>query len=153
MRGSSKVVAMRVRHAWLRIARHSAGKALWLGLFLVPLGGAQNAPQTHTPFQQPLGQRLGHADDMGPDVADPEKRLSELNKERQKSLVSDADKIVKLAAQLDMEVQNGNSDDLTASEARKLAEIEKLAHNVRDKMSYSVRGPSAAPPVPLQPIR
>ena len=154
MTGSTKVVAMPSRNPLLRWSRYSAGsRALWLGFILVPLGGAQNIPQPHTPLQQPIGHHGPLDTEMGPDNPDREKQLNELNRERQKSLVSDTDKIVKLATQLDMEVKNGNSGDLTSSQARMLAEIEKLAHNVRDKMSYSVRGPSMNPQVPLYPVR
>jgi hypothetical protein len=144
---------MPARCSWLRRSLHSsAGRALWLGLLLVPLGGAQNIPQAHSPFQQPHGHAQTN-DDMGPDITDPEKRLRELNRERQKSLVSDTDKLVRLATQFDMDVQNEKAGELTPSEARKLAEIEKLAHNVRDKMSYSVRGTSVNPQIPLYPNR
>jgi hypothetical protein len=124
---------------------HALRRALWLALLLVLPGGAQQQNIPHGPFTQPIGQGVpGSIDDIrGTNMgADDEERLRIINRERQKSLVSDTNKLLKLANELDMEIKNANPDSLTPSELRKLAEIEKLAHNVKDKMSYSVRGPS-----------
>jgi hypothetical protein len=39
---------------------------------------------------------------------------------------------------------------LSSNQLRKVAEIEKLAHTIKDKMSYSVRGTAPyRPPPPL----
>jgi len=73
--------------------------------------------------------------------AEAEKRLRMINAERQKSMVADTDKLVKLAKELNEEIAHSNSGELSAAQLRKVAEIEKLAHNVRDKMIMSVRGP------------
>jgi len=72
------------------------------------------------------------------DPIQEERRLRLLNAERQKSMVSDADKLLKLAAEVQAVVEKSNSDALAPAELRKLAEIEKLAHKVKDKMSFSV---------------
>jgi hypothetical protein len=68
------------------------------------------------------------------------KRQQALNAERQKSMVSDADKLVKLARQLDAEVASNPTDQLTPAQLHKVAEIEKLAHNVKAKMAQSFTG-------------
>lgn len=80
-----------------------------------------------------------------------EKRLLAMNLDRQKSMVSDADKLLKLARQLDAEVASNSTDDLTPEEMRKLVEIEKLARSVKTKMAQSFSG---APQLshPLQPL-
>ena len=65
------------------------------------------------------------------------KRLHALNADRQKAMVSDADKLVKLARQLDAEIASNPTDDLTPEELHKVAEIEKLARNVKAKMAQS----------------
>ena len=70
-----------------------------------------------------------------------EKRLRMINAERQKAMVSDTDKLVKLAKELNEDVAQSNTGQLSAAQLRKVAEIEKLAHSVRDKMLMSVRGP------------
>ncbi|MGC1423577.1 MAG: hypothetical protein WA354_05765 [Terracidiphilus sp.] len=79
------------------------------------------------------------------------KRLNALNADRQKSMVSDADKLVKLARQLDAEIASNPAKGLTSEELRKVAEIEKLAHNVKAKMAQSFGGgPQFRPPdIPL----
>lgn len=69
-----------------------------------------------------------------------ERRLRELNAAQHKSMVADTDKLLKLVTELNAEINNSNASSLTAEQLRKVAEIEKLAHNVRDKMRTSVRG-------------
>lgn len=132
---------------------HTIRQVLWLAAVLALPGGAQNIPQPRGPLQQPIGQKVGGSlDDMNGDFSQQEERLRALNRERQKSLVSDTDKLLKLATELDMEVKNANADSITPSEMRKLASIEKLAHNVKDKMTYSVSAPSMIqPPQPSWP--
>jgi hypothetical protein len=73
--------------------------------------------------------------------AESEKRLRMINAERQKTMIADTDKLVKLAKELNEEIAKSNTGELSAAQLRKVAEIEKLAHNVRDKMVMSVRGP------------
>jgi hypothetical protein len=70
-----------------------------------------------------------------------QKRMRMLNAERQKAMIADSDKLLKLATELNNEVAHSNSGELTAAQLRKVAEIEKLAHTVRDKMVMSLRGP------------
>jgi hypothetical protein len=79
-----------------------------------------------------------------------------MNADRQKSMVSDADKLVKLARQLDAEIASNPTDELTPEELRKVAEIEKLAHNVKAKMAQSFGGGPEIRPSPVSvgdPIR
>lgn len=76
-----------------------------------------------------------------------EKRMRALNADRQKSMISDADKLLKLARQLDAEIASNPTDDLTPEEMRKVAEIEKLARSVKTKMAQSFAGgPPLHPP-------
>jgi hypothetical protein len=133
---------------------HTARQALWLAAVLALPGGAQNVPQQpRNPMPQPIGQKVGdNLDEFGGDFSQQEERMRALNRERQKSLVSDTNKLLKLAAELDMEVKNANGESLTSSEMRKLAIIEKLAHNVKDKMTYTISSPSVIqPPQPTWP--
>ena len=53
--------------------------------------------------------------------------------------------------ELNAEIARTNPNALTEAQLRKVAEIEKLAHNVKDKMSTSVRGTPAFQP-PFSPI-
>jgi hypothetical protein len=70
-----------------------------------------------------------------------QKRISVLNKLRQRSMVDDAAKLLFLARQLNAEASN-----LSDSERmHKAAEIEKLAKSVKEKMSYAVGDNPVAP--------
>jgi len=92
-------------------------------------------------MQQPFAQVPSADENVGP--GDPlwqEKQLRILNADRQKELVADANKLLKLARELDAEIGSTNPDSLTPEQLRRIAEIEKLAHSVKEKMSTSVRG-------------
>ncbi len=60
-----------------------------------------------------------------------------LNKERQASLQRDTDKLLALATQLKQYVDKTNENILSVEVLKKADEIEKLAHNVREKMKNS----------------
>jgi hypothetical protein len=120
--------------------------------------GAQNAPGAQHPslnsMPQPIGQPVGDNGDLpigSPNQIQNERLLKALNADRQKSLVSDANKLLRLANELNAEIGRTSPEELTPSQIHKLAEIEKLAHNVKDKMSTSVRGTPAFQP-PFQPV-
>jgi hypothetical protein len=75
-------------------------------------------------------------------------RMHLLNVARQKALVTDADKLLALARQLNAGVGTDGSA-LSASQRMRLAgDIEKLAHSIKEKMSYTEGSPS----VPKAPI-
>ena len=67
------------------------------------------------------------------DPIEEERRLRALNAERQKSLVSDTNKLLKLAHELNDEVNATKSDSLDPQELTQVAEIEKLAHKREGK--------------------
>jgi hypothetical protein len=68
-----------------------------------------------------------------------ERRVKALNAERQKELVSDTNKLLKLIADLNAQVGKKCSDSLTPDQLHMLAKIEKLAKSVKDKMSMPVQ--------------
>jgi hypothetical protein len=74
------------------------------------------------------------------DPALEHKRLRAVNADRQKSLVTDSEKLLKLAHALNDEIEKTHPDSLTPSQLHTVAEIEKLAHGVKEKMSYSYMG-------------
>jgi hypothetical protein len=83
------------------------------------------------------------------DDADPvmvARRTLALNIQRQKQMVSDTDKLLKLAKELNAEVAAQNSGTLTTDEMHKIAEIEKLARNVRERMTDAAGQPPPALP-------
>lgn len=131
-------------------ASRQALRALGLALLLMLPGDAQISPSMR-PFLQQVGPINSRSfDDVGEgSFAMQEKRLRNLNLERQKSMVADANKLLMLALELDDEVSRTNPDSFTPAELRKVEEIEKLAHRVRQKMSTSVRGMQDVPPFPF----
>ncbi|HZP07356.1 MAG TPA: hypothetical protein VFB43_20820 [Terracidiphilus sp.] len=129
-----------------------ASYAIGLVILLTCLSGwSQSQPQIGQSSQMPSMQRGGIPADpnfQSSPFNDPynnptevEKRLRMINAERQKAMVSDTDKLVRLATELNEDIAKSNSGQLSPAQLRKVAEIEKLAHSVRDKMLMSVRGP------------
>jgi hypothetical protein len=125
---------------------------LGLALLLALPGGAQNPmPGPDRLFGEPAGQHVGSPmeDSGNGDSAEVEKRLRALNAERQKSMVADTNKLLKLAQELQDEIGHTSPDALTPTQLRKVADIEKLAHSIKEKMSTSVRGaPEVRMPFP-----
>lgn len=84
-----------------------------------------------------------------PDSMMDQRRLRALNNERQKRIVADTDKLLKLARELNEEVAKANTGTLTEDEIHKIADIEKLARNVRQRMTETVgEAPSILSPSP-----
>lgn len=101
--------------------------SMWIGL-------ATCGAQTGGPPQHPLpGQPPSDADDEARAEIrrDMEKKA---NKERQEQIRSDTDKLLKLATELKAYVDKSNENTLSLDVIKKAEEIEKLAHNVKEKM-------------------
>ena len=139
----------------LRFGMQFLSLVLVFGFLTGLLGRAQagNA-QFHPVLPQPIGQGVNGDDDDESNLArmGTEKQLRALNAERQKLLVADTNKLLRLVSQLNAEIASEHPAVLTPEQLRKIAEIEKLAHSVKDKMSTSVRGTPAFQP-PFQPVR
>lgn len=81
--------------------------------------------------------------DLPLDPLSESRRLKKLNELRQKSMVADAAKLLRLAHELNDAVAAGESGSMSAQERlRRAGEIEKLAKDVKSKMIYAM---SAAP--------
>ena len=120
-----------------RTACHTLGLALLLGL---PAGAQTHSSSPSLPTL-PSGAPVGSREDYdipSRDRLEEERRLRALNIERQKRVVSDANKLLKLTTELNAEIARANSGSLTPAQLRKLAQIEKLAHGVSEKMSAPV---------------
>lgn len=134
---------------WRMAVGGLAGVILAAGL----LGWAQygQSPGGGVPVQNPIGSRpqagIYEGTEMDPVFA--EKRARALNADRHKSMVSDADKLLSLARQLDAEVASNPTEELTPAEMQKVAEIEKLARSVKTKMSQSFSGGPQFRPSPI----
>ena len=134
--------------------RHVAMRFALVLIFLLGIPVAGQFPQ----FPPTRGDRNGQQYPDGSSPADrgpnsPEqRRLKLLNAERQKSLVSDADRLLKLAKELNDEVGATDTGTMTNGQLRKVEEIGKLAKSVKDKMSYSVGGfPNVNQPLTIPP--
>ncbi len=73
------------------------------------------------------------------DTAFQERRMRQLNALQHKAMVSDTDRLLSLVKELNAEISNSTEGSLTAEQLRKVAEIEKLAHGVKDKMRITVQ--------------
>ena len=76
------------------------------------------------------------------------KQIRALNVQRQKRIVSDTDRLVKLVADLNARINSREPCRFTADEVQQLAEIEKLARTIREKMTTPV-----VPPMPTDDPR
>ncbi len=78
--------------------------------------------------------------------------MRQLSAAQHKAMVSDTDKLLRLVTELNAEINSTYPASLTLEQLRKVAEIEKLAHSVRDKMRTSVVGaPTFLDSGPLPP--
>jgi hypothetical protein len=62
------------------------------------------------------------------------------NAERKKQIAEDSAKLLKLATDLKTEVEKTSKDTLSLTVIRKADEIERLAHDVKEKMKLTVGG-------------
>ena len=86
---------------------------------------------------------------MGQDSNTPDKkRIKMLNTERQKTIVSDTEKLLRLAKELNDEMAANDSGTMSGAQLHKVEEIGKLAKSVKEKMSFSMGG---FPTLTIQP--
>ncbi len=131
------------------------GVALLLGL---PCGG-QNGSRNDQSISRQMQTQTSDMDvNLVGDMGDPrytERRLRQLSIAQHKSMVDDTGKLLKLVTELNAEISSTNPSELTAEELRKVAEIEKLARSVKDKMRTSLKSapvfPDSMPTAP--PLR
>ena len=131
------------------------GRVLVIGGVLLAVGGglARNigvveAQKSVDPIMPPASQqqpsRPGEmpSDDAGmpEDLGGPmrarmkEERMKAFNDERHKRLEDDVSKLQTLTNELKSDVDKANKDELSLEVMRKAAEIEKLAHDVQNRM-------------------
>jgi len=85
------------------------------------------------------------------DPIEEAKRLHMLNIERQKAIVSETNKLLKLAGELKAEMETDSSAPLTPAQMKKVGEIERLAKGVKEKMTLTLLNSPVfhqPPPVP-----
>jgi hypothetical protein len=127
--------------------RSPQARAIWIGVLaglaaivLVPLVG--EGLQVRDPgFRYPPSvTRIPDANAQnqinGQDAKD--KDFEAANAERKKQIANDSAKLLKLATDLKSEVDKTSKDTLSLNVIRKADEIEKLAHDVKEKMKLTV---------------
>ena len=118
----------------MRVLRTMVAGVALLGASVGQVSGGEQMTQSAP--QQPAYPTLGRgpADDnpFTPDLA--RKQEQARNNERQKRLVADTDKLLALATELKQDVDKTNKDVLSVDVIKKAEEIEKLAHNVKERM-------------------
>jgi hypothetical protein len=125
----------------------SSGQRRILALFL--LLGLPMAAQSPG---APTGMRPAQSQ-INPHVSDPmdsnanfggrieARRIAQLNLIRQRSMVSDAEKLLQLAQELNADADASGTILSPAERVHKASEIEKLAKNVKEKMTYAIGAP------------
>jgi hypothetical protein len=123
------------------------GAALGLGLWLTSAlpchaqngGGGDTGSMTHGVHNIPSNPN----DALNMPIGDPlfqERRLRQLALATHKSMVSDTDKLLELVTELSSEISTTNPEAYTPEQLRKIAQIEKLAHSVKEKMGNTLQG-------------
>ncbi|MGA3046022.1 MAG: hypothetical protein ABSD67_05335 [Terracidiphilus sp.] len=127
--------------------RSPQARALWVGvvagvaaIVLVPLVGeglqVRDPGFRYPPSVTRIPDANTQADINGQDSKD--KDFEAANAERKKQIANDSAKLLKLATDLKSEVDKTNKDTLSLNVIRKADEIEKLAHDVKEKMKLTV---------------
>jgi hypothetical protein len=101
--------------------------------------GQQPASGTTTTAQEPTASRIWTVSPpvVIPDTKDSPKNFDAANDERRRQIAEDSGKLLKMATDLKAEVDKTTKDTLSLSVIRKADEIEKLAHNVKEKMKLT----------------
>jgi hypothetical protein len=132
------------------------GLLLLVALACVPAGRSQTSSQnvgpqgSMHPFYPDPRVPVDTSGDY--DAASTERRLRAINVERQKQMVADANKLLKLAKELKDDVASSKSDSFTPDQLHKIAEIEKLARSVKERMAEGVGPAQQAPPFLPTPL-
>lgn len=105
--------------------------------------GQQDSPTNpERPYLIPQANRLPDVNDQMKmrEQQTKEQNFAAANTERKKQIADDSTKLLTLAMSLKAEVDKTNKDTLSLTVIRKADEIEKLAHNVKEKMKLTVGG-------------
>lgn len=130
-----------------RGARALPWRAMWLGLGLSLIGVGHVKPQITTVSQGsqlPSPQVVGSMPDPnnGPRETDPvleQQRIQQMKIERHAEIISDTNKLVKLTARLNEEIEQTHANSLNKKQLRSLAKIEKLARNIKQTMGTPIQ--------------
>lgn len=139
--GLAQAAGQARRHRWGRIL---ACLAVMAALAVAAGPGQKTAPGTPVSSEMPNPQANRQPDavqqmEMSAQQA-RQQNLEAANAERKKQIADDSAKLLKLATELKAEVDKTTKDELSLSVIRKAGEIEKLAHNMKEKMRLTAGG-------------
>jgi cytochrome c-type biogenesis protein CcmH/NrfG len=122
-------------------------RAIWIGAFALAVVVATLPTVSHGLLQQNANPHLppelnrfpdsNQANDINSQQTQ-KKDFEAANTERKKQIADDSEKLLKLATDLKTEVDKTSKDTLSLNVIRKADAIEKLAHDVKEKMKLSV---------------
>ena len=118
---------------------------LGAGLRTAPVAAQQQQPGQQPgqlpPISQPASASrvpgMGPTADSAPDPlreSSHEQMIREANTQRHKRMLDDANKMVQLSNELKADVEKTQKDELSLDVMKKAAEVEKLAHDVQQRM-------------------
>ena len=107
--------------------------------------GANYDLHSQKPIKWPNGSPQANPPDANEQMAMREQNAKNANfdaanLERKRQIADDSAKLLKLASDLKSEVDKTSKDTLSLGVIRKADEIEKLAHNVKEKMKLTMGG-------------
>ncbi len=111
---------------------------IWMSMAVMMLGcglvGAQatSAPPQQAPQPGVIGMPMAPNDPVS--IKAERQREQMMVDERRKKILSDTDRLLTLAAELKADVDKSSKNELSLEVVRKAAEIEKLAHDVKERM-------------------
>ena len=89
-------------------------------------------PNSRMPMDAGTGVGMGEPDPLRDKMEAA--RAKGLRDDRHKKLESDADKLLALATELKSEVDKTSKDELSVDVVKKAGEMEKLAHDLKERM-------------------
>jgi len=107
------------------------------GLATAAHGGAQGNPDRSIHDPLPPAPPDANAQMVMREQQAKTQNYAAANAERKKQIADDSERLLKMATDLKAEVDKTNKDTLSLNVIRKAGEIEKLAHNVKEKMKLT----------------
>ena len=107
-------------------------------LCFAPAKARQTSTTRQSPAQQPTNSPMQDVNKYDPEASVHQKFEEQAakarNSERFKRIQSDTEKLLKLSTELKEDVDKSTKDELSLDVIRKAAEVEKLAHDVKERM-------------------
>jgi len=102
--------------------------------------GEQASPNPDRPYLRPEANRLPNVNDqmLMRERTVAKQKFDAINLVRKKQIEEDSKNLVTLAIALKAEVDNSTTSTVSANSIRKAEGIEKLAHNVKEKMQLTM---------------